>query len=151
MKTKTIITEITHDDLVNLFSTACYGSQWLACDYDSTTYRELQNSSADDCLEDKLAKLLLAGKTVKFCDYYAESCYDYYGKLPHKWDDVELCMVYNVTIDDIKTVLQWALNNGDCYEKKYANDFIDNEGYDLDQPEAEYLCQLIMFGKQIYG
>lgn len=29
MKTKTTITEITHEDLVNLLSTATYGSGWL--------------------------------------------------------------------------------------------------------------------------
>lgn len=150
MKAKTIITEITHDDLVNLFSTSCYGSQWLACDYDSIAYKALQSASQDDCVEDKLAKLLLAGKSILLCDYYAECDADFYGNLPHEWDNKSSCMVYTITLDDVKNGLQWALDNGDCYEKRYANNLIDNDGYDLDQPEAEYLCQLIMFGEQIY-
>ena len=150
MKTKTIITESTHDDVVNLFSTSCYGSQWLACDYDSIAYKTLQSASQDDCLEDKLAKLLLAGKSIVLCDYYAEGDADFYGNLPHEWDNKSSCMVYTITLDDVKNGLQWALDNGDCYEKRYVNNLIDNDGYDLDQPEAEYLCQLIMFGEQIY-
>lgn len=33
MKTKTTITELTHDDLVDLFSTALCGSYYLSADY----------------------------------------------------------------------------------------------------------------------
>ena len=152
MKTKTIITEITHDDLVNLFSTACYGSQWLSCNYDSPTYHALPNASIDDCLEDKLAKMLLAGKTIELCDYYAEDAEDVYvdGDIPHTWDKEEMCMVYTISLEDVKNGLQKAFDSDNEWERKCAKNLITDDGYNLDQPEAEYLCQMIMFEEQIY-
>lgn len=150
MKTKTTITEILHEDLVNLFSTAFYGSQWLSYDYSKPTYYALQNHDDNDCIEDVLAKMLLAGKTIKLIDYYAEDENDFYGTLPHNWDEEDSGMVYTITLEDVKEGLQKAFNSNNCDERKCADDLYLDDGYDLDQPEAELLCQLIMFGEQIY-
>ena len=69
MKTQTIISELTHDDLVNLFSTALYGSSYLSSNYEDDVKVDKND---DDCYEDVLAKILLSGGKVKITDYYAE-------------------------------------------------------------------------------
>lgn len=38
MKTKITVTEFTHDELVDLLSTALYGSSWFEADYDNDKY-----------------------------------------------------------------------------------------------------------------
>ena len=148
MKTKTIITEITHDDLVNLLSTASYGSSWLGLNYDSTEYHELPNKDEGDCIEDKMAKLLLAGCSVELYDMYAEDNSDFYGKLPHYWDADNRTMDYEVRLEDIKKGLQKAFK--DKYASKYARD-LACEGDDFDFIEADALIQFILFGEVIYG
>ena len=52
-KKQVTITEITQEDLVNLFSTALYGSTYLDADYPKRDIYE-----EDDCYEDKLAKVV---------------------------------------------------------------------------------------------
>ena len=78
MKLETKVTEITHDDLVLLLSTASEGSSWLAFSYKRDDYEPLK--SEDDFFDDKLAQILLAGKSIEACDYYAEG--KHYGNLP---------------------------------------------------------------------
>lgn len=148
MKTRTIITDITHDDLVNLFSTALYGSTWCGCNYDSIEYHNLPNKSDDDCIEDKLAKLLLAGKTIELYDMYAEDNNNFYGKLPHHWDNENKTMDYVVSLDDIKKGLQKAFKSN--YASKYAQHLVD-EDLEFDYIEANALIQFIMFGEEIYA
>lgn len=150
MKTKTTITEITHEDLVNLLSCASYGSSWFAFDYDSEEYKNLEDKSDDDCIEDKIAKLLLAGKTIEFHDYYAEDEEDFYGNLAHDWDDDACCMVYTITLEDVKKGLEKAFDGND-WERGCVICLVEDDAWNLDQPRAETLCQLIMFGEQIYG
>lgn len=150
MKTKTIISGISQEDLVNLFSTALYGSQWLSSDYNIQAYRALKSANENDCLEDKLAKLLLSGCPIELCDYQSEDEDDFYGELPHMWDEEEWCMVYTITLDDVKIGLQKAFDSDDDWERECAICLILDDACNLDQPRAECLCQLIMFGKQIY-
>ena len=157
MKTKTTITELTHDDLVNLFSTALTGSSYLVADYDeSTEYDE------DDCFEDILANILLHGGSIKVTDYYADGCV--YGSLPHEYvdNDDEGEVVYVLTLDDIKRGLQHALdgtfklNRGyEIHERRIARkafeSFVDKESYDFDLSYADTLLQIILFDEIIYG
>jgi hypothetical protein len=149
MKAEIKITDITHDDLVNLLSAASCGSSWLGLNYDSIEYFELSQEQkyGDNCVEDKMASLLLAGKSVELYDMYSESEEDFYGTLPHHYDD-EGDMFYTVTLKDIKKGLESAYT--DSYGRKCINDLID-DGYDLDLPEAEYLIQIILFGEELYG
>jgi hypothetical protein len=150
MKIKTKITDITHDDLVNLLSTSLYGSHLLGADYNVEDYKSLDNVSENDSFEDKMAKILLAGKSIILADMYAEDADDFYGKLPHRWDEENLTMDYEVTLNDIVKGIEKALNNGG-WDAECAMNLINADDGDLDQPQAENLCQIIMFGTAVYG
>ena len=137
MKTKTIIQELTQEDLVNLLCTATYGSDWLDC---YAPDREGVNITEEDCLEDVWAKCLLAGERIQCFDYYAEG--DTYGGLD--WGIADNGEVfYWVSLQDIIDGLQ------KCADGNFKAD--DDESVDMDQPEAEALMQVIMFGELIYG
>lgn len=154
MKTQTIISEITHDDLVNLFSTALYGSNYLSSSYDESV-----DENDDDCYEDVLAKILLSGGKIQITDYYAEGCD--YGNLPRKMDEDEN-YTYTVTLEDIKTGLAKAADgtfnsqSKDFVEDerrfaKRAFDFFVTEACDFDLTYADCLMQIILFNEIIYG
>lgn len=155
MKTQVKITEITHDDLVDLFSTALYGSSYLRADYEeSIEYDE------KDCFEDILANILLHDGSIKITDYYAEGCV--YGSLPHEIDEDEN-VTYLVTYDDIRRGLERAsdgtFNAGDDkwteQTKRSArvsfDSFNNEDRYDLDLVRADILMQIILFNEIIYG
>ena len=148
MKTKTIITEITHDDLVNLFSTATYGSNYFDMAKKKKDYYGTELEDENDCREDTWAKILLSGKPVYVYDYYSEE--ESYGDKPHKWNEDKEAMRYTITLEDIKVGIQKCLDSDNDYLQKCARDLIDG-GYDLDLPEAEAILQVIVFGELIYG
>ena len=148
MKTKTIITEITHDDLVNLFSTATYGSSYFDVVKKKKDYYGTELEDENDCREDTWAKILLAGKPVYVLDYYSEEVA--YGELPHEWDKKRGAMKYTVTLEDIKKGLQKAIDNGG-WDAECAFDLINEDSCNLDLTEAENLLQIITFGEAIYG
>ena len=148
MKTKTIITEINHEDLVNLFSTATYGSSYFEVVKKKKDYYGTELEDENDCREDTWSKILLSGKAVYVLDYYSEE--EAYGNLPHEWDERREAMKYTVTLEDIKNGLEKALDNGG-WDEKCARDLIDDNSYNLDLPEAENLLQIITFGEAIYG
>lgn len=156
MKTKTTITELTHDDLVELFSTALSGSSYLGADYEeSIEYNE------DACFEDVLANILLHGGSIKVNDYYSEG--DVYGELPHELDEEDECTTYFVTYDDIKRGLERAadgtFNAGNDkwteQTKRSAkvsfDSFMDEDRCDFDLVRADILMQIIIFDEIIYG
>lgn len=155
MKTKTTITELTHDDLVDLFSTALTGSSYLGADYEeSIEYNE------DACFEDILANTLLHEGSIKVTDYYAEG--EVYGSLPHEIDEDEN-VTYFVTYDDIKRGLERAsdgtFNAGNDrwteQTKRSArvsfDSFMDEDTCDFDLVRADILMQIILFDEIIYG
>ena len=148
MKIEVTIKEITKDDLVNLFSTGLTGSSFLGCDYDKKTYQSLPDASEDDCIEDKLAKLLLAGHSIELWDMEAEP-EDHYGNLASRYREAYQCMAYKVTLEDIKKGLQNAASNEDT--SYYFNDLVNDDAYNLDLTGGESLLQFIMFGELIYG
>lgn len=158
MKTEVRITEITHDDLVTLLSTATFDSDWLAIRRKAGTYKGTNLVKKEYCLEDTWAAVLLNGKPVYAYDYYAEDSEEYYGNLPHDWNSEKGAMRYTLTLEDIRLGLQKCLSgdfrNTDTECKTYIrscmNHLIDG-GYDLDAPEAENLMQVILFGEIIYG
>lgn len=153
MKTRTIIEEINHDDLVDLLSTALYGSSMFACDYSKDEYREFCQVDENDCIEDKMAKLLLAGKSIRIGDMYAEDEDDHYkGLNSYHWDDEREIMWYDVTLDDIRIGVQRCLDckDDDGYIRRCAVDFINGVG-DMDMPEAESIMQVILWEGLIYG
>lgn len=163
MKTKTTITELSHDDLVNLFSTALYGSSYLSADY-TIEDRKSVNTSDDDCYEDIIAKILLSGKSIEVTDNYAEGCS--YGSLPYRFqdkDDEDSSVIYRVTLDDIIRGLERAADgtfNADDDEwteqtKRSArasfDSFMDKDKCDFDLVMADILMQIILFDAIIYG
>lgn len=153
METKTIITELTQEDLVNLLCTATYGSNWLEIYApDRTGFTEDEN----DCREDIWAKSLLAGHKIDCVDYYAEG--EVYGTLEHDIDD-EGNVTYRISLQDIKDGLQKCADGTSKDADKYAdkgflarcyNDFV-NDGDNWDYVEADALMQVILFGELIYG
>ena len=148
MKLTTTITDITKEDLVNLFSTAIYGSNYFDVVKKKKDYYGTELEDENDCREDTWAKVLLSGKPVYVFDYYSEE--EAYGKLPHEWDEKRGAMKYTVTLDDIKKGIQKAIDNGG-YDAKCAFDLINDDSCDLDLTEAENLLQIIIFGEAIYG
>lgn len=158
MKTKTTITELGHDDLVNLFSTALYGSSYLDADYEENACLE-----GLTCFEDKLARTLLCGGIVSITDYYSEG--SAYGNLSYAEDEDEN-VTYFVSYEDIKRGLERAANGtftittnlGEDYvkgEKESAkrsfNSFADDGAVDFDLIRADILMQIILFDEIIYG
>ena len=155
--THTTIEEITHDDLVNLFSTSLYGSSYLTADYDETLER-----NEGDCFEDILAKNLLKGGYILVTDHYAAGCN--YGNLPHEVDEYDdESVTYRVTFDDVARGLTNAANGAfklsgkkeyQEQEKKAAKVSFDNlaeESLEFDLVRADILMQIILFDEIIYG
>lgn len=147
MKVQTKIKEITHDELVNLFSTATYGSEWLVIRKPKGSYKGTALEDENDSCEDSWSKVLLNGGTIYCYDNYAEDEDEFYGNLPHKFTDYG--MRYELTLKDLIKGLEKAGNDGD-YGAKCFDDW-RFEGNDFDITEAEYLMQVAIFGEAIYG
>lgn len=155
MQTLTTITHISHDDLVNLFSTAFYGSNYLSADYDETA-----ESREGDCYEDIMARHLIKGGTIQVTDHSSDTPY---GKLPHVADEDEECVTYYVNINDIIDGLERAANGKFHCEgsAEYQEDekesarvsfwSLANEDLDFDLVRADVLMQIILFDEIIYG
>lgn len=149
MKIKTTVTDITHDDLVNLLSTATYGSDYFFCKVPKGSYNGTKLEDANDCVEDKWAKVLLAGKPIYVYDAYSEDSTDAYGNLPHEFSMKYDCVRYTLTLADIVKGLEKALMIGG-WKSTYVNNLMQEDG-DFDQIQAEALLQFIVFGEEVYG
>lgn len=154
MKTEILILDINHEDLVELLSTALYGSHFLGCDYQVGDNMEtVKFEEEDTCFEDRAARCLLQGKYIEFLDRYAERededepC----GNLPHYWDERENCMAYKVYLQNITDTLSEMFENGDEWAKECVINFTRYEEGDFDQPQAECIIQYILWGEEIYG
>ena len=137
MKTKTIVLEIDHEDLENLFSTGLYGSNYLDADY-----AQHEDLADYECFEDKLAQSVLAGRSITFRDMYAEGCV--YGNLPHTIYEDEV--TYEVTLEDIKRGLEKAADTCPWAFRAFVDDTSD-----WDYLAGDALLQTIVFGELIYG
>ena len=137
MKTTIKVTEFTHDELVNLLSTALYGSTWFEADYDNNIYNSLKIKEGD-CFEDKLADMLLAGHKITITDYeaagesYSNKCVGFDGD----------AAVYEVTLKDLlKTA---STKRG--YE--LVEEVLEGDG---DYYTGDAFLQRVVFGDEIYG
>ena len=149
MKTKVQILELSHDDIVELLSTACYGSYVFTFTYDRDKYVGDCDFKANDCAEDVAAKILFAGGDICIIDRYAEDADEHYGNLTAHYDDGE--MIYSVNYGDIIRGLNAAANYETSWVRKCFNSFLNYEEGDFDQLRAETLLQVIVFGEHIYG
>lgn len=151
METKLLITDIKQEDLVNLLSTASYGSEIFDIDYDVIVYKKLSCKDEDrDCSEDKCAKCLLEGKKIFVYDNLAEDERDSYGNLPHVWNEEELTMDYTITLNDVIEGIQNCFSSGG-YGAECVCNLINYEDGAFDIGHAEYIMQHIVFGEVIYG
>lgn len=159
MKTNTIINEITHEDLVNLFSTAFYDSNYL-----SVEYEEAIEYGEDDCHEDIIANILLNGGSVRVTDAYADGVH--YGNLKYEYNE-DYDVTYTVNLEDVKRGLERAasgtFNVGENDE--YSPDWVERNiefakrsfnafAYDdreWDALTADCLMQIILFDEIVYG
>lgn len=150
MEKAILITGITQEELSNFLCTAVYGSNIFGIVYKKKDYYGTELEDDDDCREDKWAKLLLSGKPVYVLDYYAEDEDEFYGNLPHKWDEGREAMWYALTLHDILLGMQNAFNKSEWMAKTVLA-IGDEENGDYDLNEAEGLLQMIVFGEVIYG
>lgn len=158
MKTLITVTELSHEDLVNILSTALYGSDWLQVDYDRKAWYDRKTWEAipsekkeGDCFEDHLADMLLNGHTIELTDIESD------GEL-HKVRGVP-CRVrkeqsihnpnesYEVSVYmlNLKAILK-ACSSPRGYE--LVTKTLSDEG---DYFTANNLLQIALFGEEIYG
>lgn len=159
MKTDVIIKEITQEDLVNLFSTAFYGSDHFEAWYDHFTDIERDE---DDCYEDIMAKILLNHGRICVTDRIAEDG-EVYGSLTCEVKENEdydgvLNTTYFLTLDDVVRGLQRAasgtfkINDEDdilCAQKSFHTFAYDDRYWDA--VRADILMQIILFDEIVYG
>ena len=140
MKTKITVTEFEHEDLVDLLSTALYGSTWFEADYDNDVYKTLKNTNGD-CFEDKLADMLLAGHKIEITDL--ESDGESYSKKFVRFEGKHnQYAVYEVGLKDfLKTA---STKRG----FKLVEDVLSGDG---DYWTGDAFLQLVVFGEEIYG
>lgn len=157
MKTQTTITDLTKEDLVNLFSTAFYGSSYLSADYDTDKYDDV-----GDCYEEIMARILLDGGAIKITDSYADGCH--YGKLRWEFNE-DYDATYTLRLEDIIKGLERAANgtfnlrpdvgatfaesNLECAKRSFNAFAFDEREWDYNT--ADCLMQIILFDEIVYG
>lgn len=147
MRTRTIVYELTREELVNLFSTALYGDAIFSVDYN--------HNVEGDCIEDKIATNLINGNSIKITDNYSEDGDDAMGNLPHEIDE-DGQIVYELKLTDIFTAIQNILDcrNTDDETRELKNsvtELASGEDCDWDYCQANNLLQYILFGEIVYG
>jgi hypothetical protein len=157
MKTQVTIKELTKEDLVDLFSTALYCSNYLSADYDE----EMEQDDEDSC-EDVMAKILLNGGAIRITDEYADGCH--YGELPYQFNE-DYDATYTLRLEDVIKGLERAANGTFNLRQDVGADYADrnrefakrsfeamawNER-EWDLTTADCLMQIILFDEIIYG
>lgn len=145
------ITELTHKDLVTLFSTALYGNASMGARVAKNSLElrsricayNLENN-LDNCREDIWADVLQSGGCIELCDFEAECDDEPYG-FNHQevfYDEEHECMCYVINLNDLLK----GLSNEDAY--KYLNETLNGDG---DLYDAWNALQVAVFGEEIYG
>lgn len=139
METKITVTALDHEELVDLLSTALYGSSWFGAGYDHKIYDTLTEKQGD-CFEDELADMLLAGHKIRIIDYYAEG--DKYSTKFVRFSGEDA--IYEV---DLKDFLEVASTKRGY---KLLEDLLSGEG-EGDYWTADSFLQTVVFGEVVYG
>ena len=139
MKTEIKVTEINHEELVDLLSTALYGSSWFDAEYDKEVYKSLTKTKGE-CFEDKLADMLLAGHKITIIDLEADG--ESYSKNFVRFEGRHQNAVYEVGLDDFLKVAST--------QKGYRliKEVLSGEG---DYYTADSFLQTVVFGEEVYG
>ena len=138
MKTKITVTELNHEELVDLLSTALTGSNWFGASYDREIYESIQETHGY-CLEDKLADMLIAGHQITITDYEADG-ESYSSKCTRITADGDA--VYKVGLDDFLKVASTKRGF------KLLGEVLEGTG---DYYTADAFLQIVVFGEEIYG
>lgn len=146
MKTKIQVIELTHEEIVNIFSTANYNNISLELSYADSMddlAREVKKKWNDThgdtmCYEDKLAAILENGGTIAAIDAEEYKYRDYDGEEPTKENHV-----YPITMQTLLDAC--STKEGYSYTKRLL---VDEEG---DLYDAWNIIQIAMFGEVIYG
>lgn len=153
MKRQIKVTELSHDELVNLFSTAFYGNNAYYVDW-SDEADKLKDGQGD-CFEDHLANILLNGGEIMITDMNAEDEDEFNNgnnlktsveTITHNsWAGQEEFNLptYHITLQDIYNGL--SKEEASPYVQEL---FIDEEG---DMITADCLMQIILFSEIIYS
>ena len=140
MKISLQVTEITHDELVSVFSMLCCENDFsVGCK--KKDYAQVPEDKRNgDCYEDKCADVLLNGGKIYVTDIQAEE--QVYSELPHTIDEEDESVTYEVTLGDFLK----GFSNTDAME--YVQDLADEND---DYWTAYNLIQFVLFGGLIYG
>ena len=151
MKTEIKVTELSHENLVDLLSTALYDSNWFRASYDRDIYESLENKQGE-CFEDKLADMLLAGKKITITDFEADG--ESYSKKFVRFEGKYQDAVYEVDIKDFLKVASTKtgyklLREVIGYNKEDGDEY--DEPGDGDNYKADAFLQRVVFGEEVYG
>lgn len=144
--TKTTITEIKHEELVNMFSLMLYGN----CNFivDNTDFRKEYIKATDDCIEEKMASILLNGGEVLIGDTNSEGEDEHYGNLRYIFKDG--IVYYRVTLQDIKEGLARCADSKERYIQEAALSIMRDDG-EADGWDGDNILQIILYGEVVYG
>ena len=68
MKLEFKVKELSHEDIVEILSSACYANENMSIRYNKNLLKDVTRHGSD-CLEDRAADLLLAGKHIYVIDW----------------------------------------------------------------------------------
>lgn len=152
MKTKITVTELSHEDLVDILSIALYGCDYLRTDYDRKVWESIpEENKSGDCFEDHLADMLLNGKTIEITDIESDGeLYKVRGvpcKVVKEMNNYNPNETYGVSVYtlNLKAILR-ACSSPRGYE--LVTKVLSGEG---DYFTANNLLQITLFGEEIYG
>lgn len=148
------ITKLTHDDLVNFFSTALYGNNAYYTDWDEK-FDSFKKSGKGECFEDHIANILLNGGEIMISDLKADDEDEWYNGANHK-TSVETIHMDTWQGERTYRVPTYHINLNDIY-KAFGNEeacdyvrelFVEENG---DVWTADSLMQILLFGEIVYG
>lgn len=139
MKTEIKVTGIEHEELVNILSTALFGSSWFDAGYDRSVYESLAEKNGD-CFEDILADMLLAGHKITITDYEAEG--ESYSNKCVGINENDESADYEIDIEDFLKVA----STEEGY--RLIQEVLSGDG---DYYTADAFLQRVVFGEEVYG
>jgi hypothetical protein len=139
METKITVTRFEHEELVNILSTALFGSSWFGASYDRDVYESLAEKNGD-CFEDILADVLLAGHKITITDYEAEG--ESYSDKCVGINENNESAEYGIDIEDFLKVA----STEEGY--RLVQEVLSGDG---DYYTADAFLQRVVFGEEVYG
>ena len=149
MEIKVQVTNLSHEDLVNLLSTALFGSPVFAARL-LDDWKSLETKGEEKtCFEDRLANVLRYGGEIAIIDVEADG-----EKHPIKGVSSVLLdggeVEYHIDLEAVKNGLKNAFESKDSCARYAAVAFLADDG-GFDAIQADALLQVILFNEVIYG